>query len=120
MIVPTATNIKMKFPEFKIIDDPTIEFAIEEAQRSVDDTWIAGDQTLALMYLAAHYIEVGIQRSASTAGEVLESERVGPISMTYKTPEIPTPASPSDYMTTPYGTRFFELLQRSFPAVAII
>lgn len=120
MIIPSAINIKMKFPEFKSLDNATIEFAIEEAQRSVDDSWLAGDQTIALMYLTAHYLMVSIQRAASATGEVIESEKIGPMSITYKTPEQPTDVSESDYTTTQYGVRFVELLNRSHPAVAII
>jgi len=120
MIIPSALNVKMKFPEFQSQDDATIEFAIEEAARSVDDSWIAADQTLGIMYLAAHYLMVSIQRAESAAGEVVESERIGPLSITYKTPDQASSASTSDLTTTQYGTRFRELMIRSNPAVAII
>jgi hypothetical protein len=120
VIIPSALNIKMKFPEFQAQDDATIEFAIEEAQRSVDDSWIAADQTLAIMYLAGHYLMVSIQRAESAEGEVVQSERIGPLSITYKIPEQASAASASDLTTTAYGTRFRELLVRSNPAVAIV
>lgn len=120
MIVPTSTAMKLKFPEFASTPDATVEFAIADASRHVDDTWLVGDQTAAVMWLAAHYLMVTISRTESGSGQMISSERWGEMSITYKTPEMPTALSYSDYTTTPYGTRYRELLALNQPAVAII
>ena len=120
MLVPSSINLKMKFPEFQDQDDATIEFAIEEAALSVDDTWLPSDQPVALMYLAAHYLMVSVQRQESAMGEVVSSERFGEMSITYKTPNQPMMASSEDFTTTSYGTRFMDLAKKNFPACLVI
>lgn len=120
MLVPTALSMKLKFPEFKDQDDMTIEFAIEEAQRSVDDTWLEKDQMLAIMYLAGHYLEITIARSETGGGQMIRSETIGRMSITYATPEQPNMKSFDDFTTTMYGTRFLDLARKNFPAVAIV
>jgi Protein of unknown function (DUF4054) len=116
----TAANIKIKFPEFAGTDDAQIEFAIEEAARNVDDTWLEKDKMLGWMYMTAHYLMVSISRAASGTGQQIQSERIGEISVTYATSQQPTIASPSDLTTTPYGTRFLELANLNFPPVLVI
>jgi hypothetical protein len=116
----TSTSLKLKFPEFKDEDPATIEFAIEEASRNVDDTWSVKDVDLGVYYYAAHLLMVSISRRESASGQQVASERFGEMSITYKTPEQPTQANPSDLTTTIYGARFLELATLNFPAVAII
>jgi hypothetical protein len=116
----TTVSMKLKFPEFVDETDAAVGFALEEASRNVDSTWLPGDQDLALMYLAAHYIMVTISRRDSGEGELLASERMGEMSMTYAVPELPKAATSSDLTTTPYGTRFLELAHLNFPPVMVI
>jgi len=121
VIVPTAVNFKMKFPEFANIPDASVEFAIEEACRWVDDTWLVNDQTLAILYLAAHMLMVSIMRAQSATGQVISSERMGEISVTYLATQLPTQSRfSSDLLTTLYGTRYLEMAHVNIPAIAII
>jgi hypothetical protein len=124
MIVPSATNIKFKFPEFNIVDDATIEFAIEEAVIACggDGNWIdEANQTLAIMYYTAHLLMVSIQRAQSAAGQVVSSERVGELSVTYAVPQMSQPSeSAIDLTMTPYGVRFLGLVRSNFPAVLTV
>jgi hypothetical protein len=121
MIVPTTNNLKAKFPEFADESDASVEFAIEEAQLNVDDTWIDTlNSTLGLYYLSAHYLMVSRSRAESASGQMVRSENFGPMSVTYATPNQPTAASSSDLTTTPYGTRFLELVHLNFPPVAVV
>lgn len=113
-----ATSMKLKFPEFGALPDAQIEFAIEEAARGVDETWIEKDINLAQMYLAAHYLALAVARSEPTGQQVV-SEKIGEISVTYAQAQK-TPGDIGDYSSTVYGTRFSELMQLNFPAVAII
>jgi Protein of unknown function (DUF4054) len=125
-LIPTATNIKLKFPEFASLADGTIEFAIEEAQLSIDGTvnaitggWTSdADQTMAHMYLTAHHLMVTISRAQSGTGQRIKSESVDGMAITYVTDgEVP---DPGDYNTTPYGSRYLDLVSLNFPAIAVI
>jgi hypothetical protein len=118
--ISTAASIKLKFPEFSSQPDATIEFAIEEAGLMVDNGWDDAEGTLALMYLAAHYLMVTISRAESGTGQVVKSENFGPMSVTYDTANQPTNLDPTDFTTTPYGLRFIQMAEHNFPAVLII
>ncbi len=118
-IVPTALSIKLKFPEFASLADGTVEFAIEEAGLSISDGWTSdGDQTMAHMYLTAHHLMVTISRMQSGTGQMIESESMDGMSITYKTDG--TIPDAGDYNTTPYGSRFIDLVQLNFPAIAVV
>lgn len=119
MPTPTAQSMKLKFPEFAGQDDTSIEFAIEEAGLSVDDSWINDTyQTIAVMYLAAHYLMVSISRAESATGQRLKSETMDGMSKTYDN-DAARP-DPSDYTTTQYGTRYLEMLKVNKPGIMLI
>jgi hypothetical protein len=120
MIVPTAVNLKMKFPEFANINDASVEFAIEEASLFVDDAWLPDTQTLGILYLAAHYLQMSIITAQSASGQIITSERMGEIGVTYATPLQITEKEPSDWLLTLYGRRFREFCQINNPPIAII
>ena len=116
----TAQSIKLKFPEFADTDDASIEFAIEEASRNVDDTWLAKDKLLAQMYMAAHYLSVAINNATVVNNKQVQSERIGEISVTYATTPAPTPKDPTDLASTSYGQRYRELSRLNFPPIMVI
>ncbi len=117
----SAHTIKMKFPEFVgAADDATIELAIEEARVQVDSSWLPSNIDLATEYFAAHRLMVTISRIESASGQMVKSETVGPLSITYATPNQPTELLISDLTTTPYGVRFLELCEHNFPGVLVI
>ena len=123
MIVPSASNIKFKFPEFSSIDDPTVEFAVEEAcVMCSGGDWIdASNEALAIMYLAGHLLMVSLQRAQSATGQLVASERVGELSVTYVTPPQPTATDTAvDLTLTPYGIRYLGLVRANFPAILTV
>ena len=120
MTVPSAANLKFKFkPAFDSVDDASVEFAIEEAVVTcgggdwVDDA----NQTLGIMYYAAHLIQVAIMRGESGTGQLVSSERTPDLSVTYS---VPDPNSPIDFTMTIYGERFLGLVRKNFPAVLVV
>ena len=120
-LVPTALSMKLKFPEFSSLADGTIEFAIEEAGNSVTDDsgWTSDrDQTLAYMYLAAHFLMVSLSRSQSGTGQRISSESMDGMSFSYMKED--NPPDLGDYTTTPYGSRYLDLVSLNFPAIAVI
>ena len=120
MIVPTTINFKMKFPEFQNVPDATVEFFIEEASFFVDDGWLQDTQTLGILYLAAHYLQMSIITAQSATGQIITSERMGEIGVTYANPLQITEKEPGDWLLTVYGRRYRELCWINNPPVAII
>src|SRR5260370_21291759 len=99
-----AVSMRLKFTEFNDpvgVPDAEIEFAIEEAGRYVDNTWLPKDKDLGQMYLAAHYLMVWISRQESASGQQVKSEVIGRMSITYATPVQATDLSIDDLTTTP-------------------
>ena len=126
MTVPTAANFKFKFaPAFNLVDDATIEFAIEEAVVACNN-WSTGDvdawiddanQTLGIYYYAAHILQVSIMRGLSATGQVVSSERTPDLSVTYA---VPNQNTPIDFTMTIYGERFIGLVRKNFPLVLTV
>jgi Protein of unknown function (DUF4054) len=121
MILPSATNMKFKFPEFNSVDDATIEFAIEEAVAtcgSDSGQWIDdANLTLGIMYYAAHLLQVSLMRAESATGQVVSSERIGELSVTYA---VPDQNRAIDFTMTIYGSRFLGLARKNFPAILTV
>jgi hypothetical protein len=120
MTVPTAINIKFKFPDFVGVDNGVIEFAIEEAVIACNSTrWVDdANQTLATMYYTAHLLQVSLMRAASGTGQLITSERAPDLSITYSGIEQ-IGKSDSDFNTTQYGIRYLDLVEKNFPAVMV-
>ena len=129
MPVPSASNMKFKFPQFVNVDDGTVEFAIEEAVVSCGDpvTSIGGagwiddaNYTLAVMYYAAHLLQVSIMRGQSGFGQVISSEKTPELSVTYAIPTQPSMTDPIDLTMTYFGVRYLQLSRKNFPAVLTV
>jgi hypothetical protein len=111
-IMPTALSMKLKFPEFRLQDDAVLELDIEEARVSAGNQYVDdANQSLATVYLAAHYTMVRVSRAESGTGQVVKSESFGPMSITYDTASQPVNLDPSDFASTPYGLRYMELVK---------
>lgn len=123
LTIPTATSIKLRFPEFADVDDAQIEFAIEEAKLEVSDTnWTVG-YNVALVYLTAHYVSAAISRidSAGAGGEsAIASESIGRLSITYARSNTKVEAVADDKESTSYGRRYLEMVVGNFSGATII
>ena len=116
----TVQSFKFKFPEFASQDDASIEFAIEEASRNIDDTWLSKDKNLAWLYMAGHYLSIAIMRSTVVDNQRVQSERIGEISVTYASVPTPSLKDSSDLELSPYGMHYLELSKLNFPQVMVI
>jgi hypothetical protein len=107
--VPSSDDFLVRFPEFDGTDEDTIDAVIAEANRCVDDTWTAGDYTIAIMLLTAHLL------TAADQGAALQviSQSIGPFSETYK-------AGTSWAEGSSYGQRFLQMLKRNQPPIMVI
>jgi hypothetical protein len=128
MPVPSVDSIKYKFgPSFANVDNASIQFAIEEAVVECGPEGTFGEfewvddanYTLALMYYAAHLMQVSIMRQQSGTGQVVTSERTPELSVTYGQPPFPSMDKPVDLTMTIYGVRFLALCEKNFPPVAV-
>jgi len=125
MVLPfdivSAQSIKLKYPEFRSQPDYIVQLAVDDANNYVDSAvWMPADITYATSLLAAHFLMVRISRTASGTGQLVRSETIGSISIAYENPEMPKQPDPLDFTTTPYGSEFQALLNRNFPAVAVV
>lgn len=122
MKIPTAISIKTRFPEFSSVSDAAVEFAIEEARLEVGSNWDDSSASVALLYLAAHYVAASVARSSSGgdggSGQV-RSESIGRLSITYATNENSS-ATAEDKDSTSYGRRFLEIMQANFAGPVIV
>lgn len=108
----TAKSMQEKFPALAGAQPvATIEFAIEEARRHVDQTWVPGDQIRAMMWYTAHLLALGVMTGESGTGQMVSSENItGLGSQTY----VVAPWDACLLETTIYGRRYLELLKLSF------
>jgi hypothetical protein len=117
----TAASVKMRFPAFLDVPDSQIEFAIEEAELSVDQPTLGDWYLTAFLYRTAHILMVQLQRMQSGTGQIIQSMNIGgEISFTYAPLAQATLAIDSDLTTTAFGLRFLEIIELAVPAVAII
>lgn len=125
--VPTAANLKARYPEFTPVSDDRITLFIEEAARSVDDSWIETDQSPAIISLACHRMSFegepalssgGSAISGDANGRYLQSRKVGDVSNTWAESaasqaagSMSFTASQAEYRSTIYGANFLRLMK---------
>lgn len=102
-VLATLDEFLARFPEFDGQDE-AIEFALTEAARSVDDSWIEADYKTAHMYMAAHLLTAG---EIASSGKEIASESIGPLSVSYFRSDT------GWYGSTGYGQRYNILLAQN-------
>lgn len=124
-VVPTASDLVARFPSFAAVSGPVIASAITEAQTRVDQTWLPGDFTIAIMLLAAHTMTLdglgtGAEAATAAAGALgFQSMRSGSLGLDRRQSSA-RPQDASMLAETSYGRRFLALLKVNQPAVAAV
>jgi hypothetical protein len=122
-IPPTLDDFVERFPEFEETPPATINRALDDAMRFVDDTWLEDDYAKAIMLRAAHFIAVGIYAGETFGGVggsgAIASESIGRISVSYRGGS-PTDLAMGTLSTTSYGMAYAELLRLNHPPVLIV
>jgi hypothetical protein len=142
-IVPTADDLKSRFPEFADVADATIDPFIQAALLWVDESWFERDYPYAIIYLAAHYLTMYQRALAAGAtgggggggtGETAVQTYVSDIKFEDFQVKFGTSgrvttttggaagisAGAALMASTPYGMLFTQLLKRNVVPAAIV
>lgn len=137
--VPSVADLRARFPEFASVADARVTLFIEDATRSVDDSWIDTDQAPAIMSLACHYMSLEGEPSASSDagsdpsktnfkdGRFLKRRTVGDTTNEWAESSAATAAgsmsataSEAGYRATVYGARFWKLMKLNHSGMRVV
>lgn len=132
--VPTAADLKTRYPEFTGVSDELINMLIPEALTYVDDDWVTTDQKPAILAFTAHQLSLeGYPKrtlnpggfNPGTSGRQILSRKVGDVSTTYaQSSGTGGDGAGSSLLTslgnTVYGQRFAQLLALNVPAIGLV
>lgn len=114
--VPTAADLKLRYPAFSGVDDAVIEYWITDAERSVDTSWSEGDYAPALLSLASHNMALGGlgTDAASLAGIPAGLTRLksGSLELGF-TDAVANARATGSFDATRYGQEYLMLLRRN-------
>jgi Protein of unknown function (DUF4054) len=147
-VIPTAADVKARFPEFATVVDPIVTTFISAAANEVDPSrWSEKYYKVAIMYLAAHYMwlyqqQLLIQANASGGigggGGAGSEVQTFLNSMSWEDFQIGFGSTRTNsggtnmswaqssggaiplYGKTMYGQLYIELRQRNLPSVVLI
>lgn len=107
---PTAADLKSRFPAFAAVADATINDALADAARMVDETWTEGDFAAARMLYAAHLMTMdGLGKTTEAKLQGFSKLSIGPLSIERGT----QPGAPGELNSTSFGRRFIEMRRRN-------
>ena len=126
--VPTAADLKERFPFFASVDDGMVAEYITQAGRNVDDSWLVDDQASATTYLACHLMYVdGVASGGTPPGGAggagfVTSKSIGDSSTSYGTSSyLKGGGSATDqYRSTVWGRNYLDLLRKNQPGILVI
>lgn len=131
--VPTAADLKARYPEFDAVSNDLVTLVITEAAGTVSTSWLERDYAPAIMLLTAHMLvtEGAVERanpdgdgtSTMTTTGAVKSYRVGEVQVSYAGTGEGAGAASGDLAglsATEYGKRFLALRRANFggPMVA--
>ena len=130
--VPSALDLKSRYPEFAPVDNALIGAVINEAAAQVSTRWLERDFVPAIINLAAHLLasegEPGRTRNngvvVAERGPI-KSETVGSITTTYASrdeseSQTTSGVAPNQLADTIYGKRYLMLLRMNFSGVVVV
>lgn len=117
--VPTASDLKARYPAFAEVSSPLIELVIADAARNVDQSWIEGDYQPAIMALSAHMlIEEGATGRSTEAAGAITSSKLGDAQDSYA--GLTSAQSAGEYSSTSYGRKFMQLRAQNCQGVQLL
>lgn len=118
-IVPTAAELKARYPAFAGVSDDIVNSALTEAQRMVDETWTEGDYATAIMLYACHIMALDGHGTSPDAqantGQAanFQTIRSGQLTLTRGQKSGGGSDTENWYKSTRFGSRFWMLLQQN-------
>ena len=123
--IPTTDDFYTRFPIFEAwnLDDDQLAAIIAEAASQIDETWREADYQPAILYLSAHMVAL----DNSTEGEEVtiggpgnvQSESFAGMSVSYSKQNLTSGVSSTTFGSTEYGRRYYALLLKNKPGVAV-
>jgi hypothetical protein len=109
--VPTAAQLKVRFPGFASVPDATVDYWITDAQRTVTTAWIEADYPIAIMLYAAHELAQAGLEGGDAAGmpQGVTRFRSGSMDVAFSD----SAASATGYQATRYGREFLIYFKRN-------
>lgn len=129
---PSVADIKTRFPEFESVADATMQMILDEAIQTVGVNWIEKDRTPAVLYLVAHLMAAqGFSGGSGSSGGgaavtgAIKKRKVGDVEIEFAGVSASSGSSSANsttngYLSTFYGQKYWELLRRNFPAIAVV
>jgi len=117
--IPTAAELKDRYPAFDAVSDTLIDAVIVDAARNVDESWIEADYQPAIMALAAHMLvdEGATGRNVEVAGAITSS-KLGDAQDSYS--GLTSSQSAGEFSSTSYGRKFMQLRALNCQAVQLL
>lgn len=117
--IPTASDLKARYPEFDSVSDSIVTELISEASRFVDSSWFEADYQPAIMALAAHLlIEDGFTGRDTQAAGAITSSKLGDAQDSYA--GLNAQESAGEYSSTSYGRKYMRLRAVNCQGVVVL
>jgi hypothetical protein len=121
--IPTSDDFFARFPIFEDADDDTITALIAEAASAIDESWREADYQPAILYLTAHLwaldnSQAGEDVTIGGPGNV-QSESFAGMSVSFAKQSLTSGVSSTTYGSTEYGRRYYALLLKNKPGIAV-
>ena len=107
---PTIRMLQVRYPAFACADEAVIQYWLDDAARTVDESWSEGDFAVARMALAAHNMARQGVISTSQVPAGVTDFKSGSFSVSLSS-EAATIAAKGGFASTIYGQEFAELLR---------
>lgn len=106
----TATDFKVRFPEFASVDDARIELFINDAVIVLNESYWGDKYDLGLYYYTAHVLQLGSQTESGNADatSAIASQAVDGTSISFAQGPV-NDQSEAFYSSTAYGQRYLAL-----------
>lgn len=121
--IPSTDDFFTRFPIFEDKDEDMVAMIIAEAAGNIDQTWRVEDYAPAIMYLAAHMLATD-NSDAGTEPDIggpniIASESFAGMSVSYQNNSNQPGVSQSQLGLTEYGRRYYALLIKNKPGIAV-
>lgn len=128
--LPSAGDLKTRYPEFTGVSDDLVGLVISEASHLVDESWLEADQQPAILAYTAHLLwsegwpaRVSGTFDAGLSGRAMKSRKVGDVSVEYETASSGSGGGSASLLglnLSPYGRRFAQLMKLNAPAISLV